>query len=70
MIVNEENRHYTTIKNFPRRHKPLNPTHEGTSHLCMSCLNGFHTASLRGKHCEYYSTNGRIKVKMPSEKER
>ena len=35
----------------------------------MNCLNGFRTESARDKHYEYCSSNGHVKVKMPSEKE-
>ena len=37
---------------------------------CMNCLNGFRTESARDKHYEYCSSNGHVKVKMPSEKEK
>ena len=36
----------------------------------MNCLNGFHTGSARDKHYEYCSSNGHVKVKMSSEKEK
>ena len=36
----------------------------------MNCLNGFRTASARDKHYEYCSSNGNVKVKIPSEKEK
>ena len=36
----------------------------------MNCLNGFRTKSARDKHYEYCSSNGHVKVKMPSEKEK
>ena len=36
----------------------------------MNCLNGFWTESARDKHYEYCSSNGHVKVNMPTEKER
>ena len=66
MIVDGENRHYTAIKNLSRLLKSLNATHKESYHFCMNCLNGFHTASASKK---YYSSNGHVKVQMPSEKE-
>ena len=37
---------------------------------CMNGLNGFRTESARDKHYEYCSSNGHVKVKMPTEKEK
>ena len=70
MIVDGENRHYTVIKNISRLLKSLNATHKGAYHYCMNCLNGFRTVSAGDKHYEYCSSNGHVKVKMPSEKEK
>ena len=39
-------------------------------HFCMNYLNGFRTESARGKHYEYCSSNGHVKVKMLTEKEK
>ena len=36
----------------------------------MNCLNSFRIESARDKHYEYYSNNGHVKVKMPTEKEK
>ena len=36
----------------------------------MNCLNGFWTISARDNHYEYCSSNGYVKAKMPSEKEK
>ena len=36
----------------------------------MNCWNGFPTGSARDKHYEYCSSNGHVKVKMSSEKEK
>ena len=36
----------------------------------MNCLNGFRTLSSKDKHYEYYSSNGHVKIKIPSEKEK
>ena len=70
MIVDGENRHYTAINNISRLFKSLSATHKGAYHFCMNCLDGFRTASARDKHYEYCSSNGHVKVKMPSENEK
>ena len=66
IIVDGENRHYTAIKSISRLLNSLNATHKGAYHLCMNCFNGFRTASARDKHYEYCSSNGHIKVNMPT----
>ena len=50
--------------------KSLNETHKGACHFCVNCLNAFCTVSVRDKHYKTCSSNGHIKVKMPSEKEK
>ena len=67
MIVGGENRHYTAIKSTSRLLKSLNATQKGAYYFC---LNGFRTESARDKHYEYCSSNGHVKVKMPTEKEK
>ena len=52
MKADEENRHYTAIKNISTLLKSLNATHKGAYHFCMNFLNGFCTASARDKHYE------------------
>ena len=47
-----------------------NDNKNNASHFCMNCLNSFRTESSRDKHYEYYSCNGHVKVKMPTEKEK
>ena len=70
MIVDEEYRHYTTIKSISRLLKSLNATYKGAYHFRMNCLNGFRTESARDRYYEYCSSNGDVKVKMPTEKEK
>ena len=70
MIEDGEKRHYTAIKNISRLLLKLNGKTQHAYHYCMNCLNGFQTESARDKHCEYCSSNGHIKVKMPTEKEK
>ena len=67
LIVDGEKRHYTAIKSISRLLKSLNATHEGAYQFCMKCLNGFRKASARGKYYDYYSSNGHVKVNMPTE---
>ena len=70
MIVDGENRHYTAIKSMSRLLKSLNATQIGAYHFCMNSLNGFWIESAKDKHYEYYSSNGHVKVKLPTEKEK
>ena len=70
MIVDGEKRHYTTIKSISRLLSKLNGKTRRAYHFCMNCLNGFRKASARDKHYEYCISNGYVKFKMPSEKEK
>ena len=70
MIVDGEKRHYTAIKSISRLLKSLIGSQKGAYHFCMNCLNGFRTLPARDKHYDYCSSNGHIKVKVPSEKEK
>ena len=70
MIVDGEERHYTAIKNISRLLSKLNRKTKPTYDYCMNCLNGFRTGSARDKHYQYCSSNGHVKVNMPSEKEK
>ena len=70
MIVDGEKRHYTTIKSISRLLSKLNGKTRRAYHFGMNCFNGFRTASARDKHYEYCSSNGHVKVKMPTEKEK
>ena len=58
MIVDGEKRHYTVIKSVSRLRKSLNATQKGR------------TGSASDKHYDYCSSNGHVKVKMPTEKEK
>ena len=68
IIEDGENRHYTAIKNILRLLSKLNRKTKHAYHYCINCLNGFQKGSARGKHYEYCSSNGHIKVKMPYKK--
>ena len=57
MVVDGEKRHYTAIKNT-------------VYHYCINCFNGFRTGPARDKHYGYCSSNGHVKVNMPTEKEK
>ena len=70
MIVDGEKRHYTTIKSISRLLSKLNGKTKRAYYYCMNCLNGFHTGSARNKYYEYCSSNGHVKVNMPSEEEK
>ena len=70
MIEDGEKRHYTAIKSISRLLSKLNGKTRRAYHFCMSCLNGFRTGSARNKHYEYCSSNGHVKVKMPTENEK
>ena len=66
MIVDGKNSHYTAIKSIYRLLKSLNVTHKGAYHFCMNCLNGFRTELAKDKDYECCSSNGHVKVKMPT----
>ena len=68
MIEDGGKRHYTTIKSTSRLSSKLNGKTKRVYHFCMNCLNGFRTESARNYHYEYCSSNGHVKVKMPTEK--
>ena len=70
MIVDGEKRHYTAINNISKLLSKLNGKTRRAYHFCMNCLNGFRTESARDKHYEYCSSNGHVKVKIPTEKEK
>ena len=70
MIEDGGKRHYTIIKNISRLLKSLNATHKGAYHFCINCLNGFRTASAKDERYEYCSTNGHVKVTMPTAEEK
>ena len=70
MIVDGEKRHYTAIKNISKLLSRLNGKTKCAYHYCMNCLNGFWTASARDKHFEYCSSNGHVKVNMPTVEEK
>ena len=70
MIVDGEKRHYTAINNISKLLSKLNGKTRRAYHFCMNCLNGFRKASARDKHYEYCSSNGHVKLNMPTEKEK
>ena len=70
MIVDVEKSHDTAIKSISRLVSKLNGKTKRAYHYCMNCLNGFRKASARDKHYEYCSSNGHVKVNMPTEKEK
>ena len=70
MVMSGEKRHYTTIKSISRLLSKLNGKNQHTYRYCMNCLIGFRKASARDKHYEYCSSNGHVKVDMPTEKEK
>ena len=68
-IVDGEERYYTAINNISRLLSRLSGKTRRAYHYCMNCLNGFQTASAKDKHYEYCSSNGHIKVNMPTEEQ-
>ena len=70
MIEDDGKRNYTAIKGISRLHKSLNANHKCAYHFCMNCFNGFWTGSARDKHYEHCSSNGHVKVKVPTEKDK
>ena len=70
MIEDGEKRHYTATKNISGLLSKLNEKTQRAYHYCINCLNGFRTESVRDKHYEYCSSNGHIKVTIPTEKKK
>ena len=58
------------IMNVSRYLSKLNGKTQHPYHYCMNCLNCFQKASARDRHYEYCSSNGHVKVNMPTEKEK
>ena len=48
----------------------LNGKTKRAYHYCMNSLNGFRAGSATDKHYEYCSSNGQVKVNMPTEKQK
>ena len=69
MIVDGEKRQYTTINKTSRFLSKLDGKSRHAYHFCMNCLNSFLTESARDEHYEYCSSDGHVKVKMPTGKE-
>ena len=70
MIEDGGKRHYTAIKTISKILSKLNGKNKREYHFCRNYLNGFRTGSARDKHYEYCSSNGHVKVKMLTEKEK
>ena len=68
MIVDGEKLHYTTNKNMSRLLSKLNRKSQHAYYFCMNGLNGFRTEPARDKHYGYCSSNGHVKVNMPTGK--
>ena len=70
MIEDGGKRYYSAIKNISRLLSKLNGKTRRAYHYCINCLNGFRTESARDKHYEYCSSNGHVKVTMPTAEEK
>ena len=70
MIEDGGKRSYSAIKNISRLLSKLNGKTRRAYHYCINCLNGFRTESARDKHYEYCSSNGHVKVTMPTAEEK
>ena len=70
MIIKDENRHYTAIKNISRLLSSENTKHKEAYHFCINWLNGFRTESARDKHDNYCSSNCEVKVKMSEDEDK
>ena len=69
MIVDGEKRQHTAINSTSSLLSKLNGKTRHAYHFCMNCLNSFQTESASNKHYEYCSSDGHVKVKMPTGKE-
>ena len=70
MIEDGEKRHYTAIRNISRLLLKLNGKTKRAYHYCMNCLNGFRRESAKDENYEYCSSNGHVKVNLPTEEEK
>ena len=70
MIVDGKRRHYTMMKNISRLLSKLNEKTKRAYQYCINCFNGFRTVSARDKPYEYCSSNGNVKVTMPTAEEK
>ena len=65
LIDQEWNRHYATIKNLSRLLASSNSEHQ--QHLCLNCLQEFHSQESRDKHHDYCVDNEAVRIDMPEE---
>ena len=62
-VINPQKRMKSALNGLPSHHRT-----RCAYHFCMNCLNGFRKVSARDKHYEYCSSNGHIKLYIPTEK--
>ena len=65
LIDDGERRHYTVIKRLSRLLGDSNSKYGHKQHLCLNCLQGFHSETSRDNHFEYSKDNEAVRIEMP-----
>ena len=64
LITNGEKRQYTAIKNMSSLTGTSNSKHVHKQHICLNCLQGFHSKKSRDNHLEYCKNNEAVRIEM------
>ena len=65
LVVNGEKRRYTVIKNLSRLFGDSNSKHKCKKHICLNCLQDFHSEESRDNQFEYRKDNKVVTIEMP-----
>ena len=68
LITDGDKWHYTVIKNMSRLYRSSNSKHVHEQHICLNCLQGFHSEKSRDNHFEYCKDNEAVRIKMPEKR--
>ena len=67
LISDETTQHYTIVKDLSRLVGSQTSNHDGKKHICLNCLNVFHSEKSLKSHQEYCLNNESVKIIMPEE---
>ena len=67
LISDETTQHYTIVKDLSRLVGSQTSNHDGKKHICLNCLNVFHSEKSLNNHQEYCMNNESVKIIMPKE---
>ena len=67
LIVDGEKRHYTAINSLSRLNGSSNSKDGHQQHICLNCLQGFHSEKSRDNHFKYCKDNKAVRIEMPKE---